>query len=337
MSSTKGLTVAVTGPTGTFGFGLIPVLEADDRIERIVGVARRPFDPAEHGWAKLTYRQGDVRDPGALATAFAGADVVVHLAFLIAGSAKDSTRRDINIGGTINAFEAAAAAGAKRFVYASSISAYGFDPDLPEGITEDRPLRPAEHMFYAQEKVELEHELQARAAAHPELDLYVLRPPAVFGPEMIGGKTAVGAKAMPYFVRLAQWLRGLPVHLPMIVPGLRMQVIHHDDVGTALRQCIVAAGPPGTYNIGADDVLEAGDIARILGFHPITISERRTRRAMRWLASLSGRRGVPETLALCEFASVPLIVDLTKAKEQLGWKAQWSGHDTMLTSFSSRR
>jgi hypothetical protein len=34
---------------------------------------------------------------------------------------------------------------------------------------------------------------------------------------------------------------------------------------------------------------------------------------------------------------VPLIVDLTKAKEQLGWKAQWSGHDTMLTSFSSRR
>ena len=55
--------IAVTGPTGTFGFGLIPLLQADDRIERIIGIARRPFDPAEHGWTKMEYRQGDVRDP----------------------------------------------------------------------------------------------------------------------------------------------------------------------------------------------------------------------------------------------------------------------------------
>ena len=42
--SSAGLTVAVTGPTGTFGFGLLPLLEADQRIARIVGIARRPFD-----------------------------------------------------------------------------------------------------------------------------------------------------------------------------------------------------------------------------------------------------------------------------------------------------
>ena len=58
-----GLTVAVTGPTGTFGSGLIPLLQADDRIARIIGIARRPFDPAERGWTKMEYRQGDVRDP----------------------------------------------------------------------------------------------------------------------------------------------------------------------------------------------------------------------------------------------------------------------------------
>jgi len=81
------LTVAVTGPTGTFGAGLVPLLQADDRIERIVGIARRPFDPAERGWTKMEYRRGDVRDPSALQEAFAGADVVVHLAFLITGNA----------------------------------------------------------------------------------------------------------------------------------------------------------------------------------------------------------------------------------------------------------
>src|SRR3954466_10863579 len=112
------LTVAVTGPTGTFGFGLMPLLQADDRIARIVGIARRPFDPAEHGWTKMEYRQGDVRDPAALEQAFAGADVVVHLAFMITGNAARQTIRAINVDGTMNAFRAAAQAGAARFVYA---------------------------------------------------------------------------------------------------------------------------------------------------------------------------------------------------------------------------
>ena len=67
----QGLTVAVTGPTGTFGFGLVPLLQADDRVARIIGIARRPFDPAGYGWTKMEYRRGDVRDPAALRDAFA--------------------------------------------------------------------------------------------------------------------------------------------------------------------------------------------------------------------------------------------------------------------------
>src|SRR3954453_17884011 len=105
------LTVAVTGPTGTFGFGLMPLLQADERIDRIIGIARRPFDPAEHGWTKMTYRRGDVRDPAALEEAFAGADVVVHLAFLITGAASRDTIREINVEGTLKPVRAAAAAG----------------------------------------------------------------------------------------------------------------------------------------------------------------------------------------------------------------------------------
>ena len=77
------MTVAVTGPTGTFGFGLMPLLQTDDRIARVVGIARRPFDPAAYGWTKMEYRRGDGRDPGALQDAFGHADVVVHLAFSV--------------------------------------------------------------------------------------------------------------------------------------------------------------------------------------------------------------------------------------------------------------
>ena len=63
----------MTGPTGTFGFGLMPLLQRDDRIERIAGIARRPFEPAEHGWTKMEYRRGDVRKPESLAEAVAPA------------------------------------------------------------------------------------------------------------------------------------------------------------------------------------------------------------------------------------------------------------------------
>ncbi len=136
------LTVAVTGPTGTFGSGLVPLLQEDDRIARIIGIARRPFDPAERGWTKMTYRQGDVREPEALREAFRDADVVVHLAFLITGNAPRQTTRAINVDGTLNAFRAAREAGARRFVYASSVAAYGWHADNPELIDENWPVRP---------------------------------------------------------------------------------------------------------------------------------------------------------------------------------------------------
>ena len=58
-SPATGLTVAITGPTGTFGAGLVPLLEADERVGRIVGVARSPFDPASRGWEDMLDHFGE--------------------------------------------------------------------------------------------------------------------------------------------------------------------------------------------------------------------------------------------------------------------------------------
>src|SRR3954467_11841501 len=185
---TKRLTVAVTGPTGTFGYGLMPLLQSDRRIERIIGMARRPFDPAEQGWTKMEYRQGDVRDQSALEEAFRGADVVVHLAFMITGTASRQTIRAINVEGTLNAFRAAAAAGAERFVYASSVAAYGFHAENPQPLTEEWPVRPAAHLFYAQEKAGSQRQLAVEPARHPEIDLSLRPPPIVLGPHAVGAK-----------------------------------------------------------------------------------------------------------------------------------------------------
>jgi len=327
--SDDGLIIAVTGPTGTFGFGLIPLLQDDQRVARIVGIARRPFDPSEHGWSKMEYRQGDVREPDALRTAFDRADVVVHLAFMITGAASRDTIRATNVEGTLNAFEAAAAAGAKRFVYASSVAAYGFHPDNPIGMTEDWPTRPATRLFYAQEKAELERLLRERADAHPDVALYVLRPPIVLGPHAVGAKDALPLPLAAIAQQTLDLAGRLPVPLPIPIPDLPMQFIHEDDVGQALRRCVVAAGPPGAYNIAGEGIVTAADVVRELGFTPITVPAGIAQGAARAAASVPFPSFAPPAAEWVEAASHPAIMDTTKAKRELGWQPKYTGLDAL--------
>ena len=101
-------------------------------------------------------------------------------------------------------------------------------------MTEDWPTRPAAHLFYAQEKAEIEQLLLAEAAAHPELGLYLLRPPIVLGPHAVGAKELLpepprqlgrrARRARPQLARAAAGAR----------PALPLQFIHEDDVGQAL-------------------------------------------------------------------------------------------------------
>ncbi len=313
----------MTGPTGTFGFGLMPLLQADDRVKRIVGLARRPFDPAAHGWTKLEYHRGDVRDPAALQDAFEHADVVVHLAFLVTGAASGEAIRAINVEGTLNAFRAAAGAGARRFVYPSSVAAYGFHPDNPVGMTEDWPVRPAARLFYAREKAELEDLLRAEAAARPAGPvLYLLRPSIVLGPHTVGAKGLLPWPLAP-LARLASQAGRLPlqVPVPLLVPALPMQFVHEKDVGQALLRCVVAAGPPGAYNIAADGIITAADIARELGMLPMPIPAAPAQAAARAIAALPF---LPPVAQWVEAASHPAIMDTTRAKQELGWAPRYT-------------
>ena len=329
----KGLTVAVTGPTGTFGSGLIPLLQADDRIARVIGIARRPFDPAGRGWTKMEYRRGDVRDPDALREAFRDADVVVHLAFLITGTASRGTTKAINVDGTLNTFRAAVAAGVRRFVYASSVAAYGFHRDNPAELTEDWPVRPAARLFYAQEKAQLEHLLQQEAAEHPEVELYVLRPPIVLGPNFLGAKELLPGPLAPLGRWLAERMGKLPVLVPVLVPALTMQFIHEEDVGQALLLCVVGAGSPGAYNIAGDGTVTTLDIARELGAVPIPLPGAPARAIARAIATLPF---LPAAAGWIEAASHPAIMDTTRARTELGWKPVYTGLDALRDTVRGR-
>jgi nucleoside-diphosphate-sugar epimerase len=335
-STSHPLTVAVTGPTGTFGFGFVPLLQSEPRIARIVGIARRPFDPAAHGWSKMEYRQGDVRDPAALTQAFAGAEVVVHLAFMITGTASADTIRAINVDGTVNAYRAAREAGAERFVYSSSVAAYGFHPDNPVGMTEDWPTRPAERLFYAQEKAELEELLQQEAADEPGPALYLLRPPIVLGPHAVGAKDMLPGPVARAGRGALDLLARLPLPVPVLAPGLELQFIHEDDVGQALLKCVLGAGPPGAYNIAGDGVLTGADVARELGFAPIPIPGRLVQGASRAISSLPWPGIVPPAAEWIEALSHPSIMDTSKAKRELGWEPRYTGLEALRATLEAR-
>jgi nucleoside-diphosphate-sugar epimerase len=331
------LQVAVTGPTGTFGFGLLPLLEVEPRVARVIGIARRPFDPGAHGFAKLEYRQGDVRDPQALSQAFAGADVVVHLAFLITGAARREEIRAINVEGTLGAYRAAREQGVTRFVYASSVAAYGFHPDNPVGMTEAWPTRPAERLFYAQEKAELEALLEAESQAEPGgPDLYLLRPPIVLGPHATGAKASVPGAVARTAQSLLALAGRLPVPVPMLAADVEMQFIHEDDVGQALLLCVLGAGPPGAYNIAAEDVLTGSDIVRELGLAPIPLPARGVHRAAKALATLPWPGFVPPSAEWIEALSHPSIMDTAKAREQLGWAPRRSAREALRDTINLR-
>ena len=103
-------------------------------------MARRPFDPRRARLAAHRVPPRRRARPRLGAELVAGADVVVHLAFIIFGG-RDETRGSTC--GLRNVFEAAVAAGARRLVYTSSVAAYGFHDDNPDLLTEDVPPRNA--------------------------------------------------------------------------------------------------------------------------------------------------------------------------------------------------
>lgn len=330
-----GLTVAVTGPTGEVGGSLIDALEASGDVEAIRGMARRPFDPVSAGWSKATYQRGDILDRGHLAELFDGADVAVHLAFAIFGD-REETRR-INLEGSRNVFEAAAEAGVGRLVYASSVAAYGFHPDNPQPLTEETPAIGSSRFYYSQQKAELEETLDD-VLAGSDLAAYVFRPCIVAGPRatMLIEQTVGAARLGDPTPRLRRHvLDRIPLLRPILPDaGVPLQLVHHDDVATALVAAVEGKGEPGAYNLAGDGEILISDIARALGWRSVRVP----RPALGVGTTVAGRLSfISPQLEWATALTTPVIMDTTKAREQLGWSPRFDAEETLLQTAVSAR
>ncbi len=332
-----GLRVAVTGPTGEIGKPLLSALERADEVESVFGMARRPFDPAGEGWEKVEYRQGDILDRAAVDALIEDADVVVHLAFIIFGS-HDETRR-VNLEGTRNVFEATLAARSPRLVYTSSVAAYGFHSENPQPLTEDVPPRGSQGFYYSAQKAELEALLE-QTLAGSATEAYVFRPSIVAGRrapmliEQVLKQVQIGGR-LPLVERVTDALPSLPFLHPVLPnTGVDIQLVHHDDVASALEAAIVGAGDAGVYNLAGEGQVDLGDIARALGWHSVRVPAA----AVDLAAGAAGRLSfLSAELEWVSALRVPVIMDTSKARRALGWEPLTDAAQTLLETVEGAR
>jgi nucleoside-diphosphate-sugar epimerase len=230
-------TIVITGVSGYFGQVLLPYLEQDPEVDRVIGIDRRPPENNSAG-DKLVFHQFDIRDPG-LEEALVGADVLVLMAFVLMRlpGGDEEEIDEINIGGTRAVCQAAARQGVRKLIFTSSVVAYGLHSDNPIPLTEESPLRPNPGLYYSRAKAAIEQYLDAFEAKHPEMIVTRLRPCTVVGPQADPAQMTSLVSPTAVLVRGAD-----PPY----------QLLHEDDLARALH-LVIQQDAPGIYNVTSDE------------------------------------------------------------------------------------
>jgi UDP-glucose 4-epimerase len=316
--------VVVTGATGNVGTSLLQALSRDPGVTEIVGLARRL---PELSFPRTRWVAADVATDD-LIPHFAGADAVVHLAWLIQPSRDRATTYAVNVGGSRRVFEAAAAAGVPALVHASSVGAYSPGPK-DRRVDESWPTEGIPSSFYSRDKAEVEQILDRFEPEHPQMRVVRLRPGLIFKAEAASGiRRLFAGPLLP-----TPLLRRALIPIVPALDRLRFQAVHSLDVGEAYRLAVVgdARGP---FNVAAEPVLDPPELGRLLGAKPVRVPEKALRMAVDGSWKLRLQPTPPGWLDLA--LGVPLM-DIRRAREELGWTPEHSAGEALLELIDAMR
>jgi len=307
--------IVVVGATGNVGTSVLEALGRDDRVDSILGLARR-FATARY--PRTEFAAADVVADD-LVPHFLGADCVVHLAWLIQPSRDKDVLWRVNVEGSSRVLAAAAKAKVGAVVVASSIGVYSPGPKRP--VDESWPRDGVRTSWYARQKAELERRLDAFEAEHRGIRVVRLRPGLIMKRE-----SAEEIRRL-FFGPFLPSPAARPGRLPVLphIPGAVVQLVHSHDAGEAYRLA-ATSDVRGAFNIAAEPPLDGRRLAEALGVRSLTIPGRVARAAagLTWLARLHPTS--PDWLDLA--LGVPLL-DTTRAREELGWEPR---HDAVETA-----
>jgi nucleoside-diphosphate-sugar epimerase len=309
--------VVVIGATGNVGTSVVRALASDPAVDSILGLARRrpglEVDKTE--WASVDIRSSDLRPH------LRGADAVVHLAWLIQPSRDEATTHAVNVDGSERVFRAAAEAGVPSLVYASSVGTYSPGPK-DRRVDEFWPRDGISTSFYSRHKAAVERLLDSFEAEHPEVRVVRLRPGLIFSRHAATGirRLFAGPLLPRFLVR--------PGLIPIVprLEGLRFQAVHSDDVGQAYRLATVGDAR-GAFNVAAEPVLDPDELGRLLGARPVPVPAG----LLRGAAKVSWRlRLQPSPPGWIDMALGVPLMDVTRARTELGWSPERSSGDALL-------
>ena len=299
--------VVVVGASGNVGTSVLRSLADEPRVESVLGLARRV--PALR-FPKTEWAQADVSSSD-LHPHFRGADVVIHLAWLIQPGRDKSTLHATNVEGSARVFRAAAAASVPAIVYASSIGAYSPGPK-DRRVNESWPTAGIPTSFYARHKAEVERQLDRFEHEHPDVRVVRLRPALIFKREAASGIRRLFAGP----------LLPSPLVRPELIPlvprteRLSLQAVHSYDVGEAYRLAVVS-DVRGAFNLAAEPVLDADELGRVLEARPVPVPAGVLRAGAALTYRLHLQPSEPGWLDMG--LAVPLM-DVTRARRELGWE-----------------
>ena len=293
--------VAITGINSYFAKSVLPKLQQDPEIKKIIGI---DINPWTSDYKKVTFFQEDIRSDN-LADLLDGVDTVLHLAFIVEEIHDKKKTHDINIGGSRNVFEACAAANVKKIIYTSSVAAYGSHPDNPIGITEDHPLVENRDSYYSTDKVAVEKYLRDFSEQHSEIDVIILRPPIIIGPKVTN------------FVR-ENWSKKTALSSKRRAPEI--QFLHEEDLGNALYLA-VKEKIKGIFNIASDDYSSTQRLCEIADRKVIALSPMLLKFLMNILFFLRLQKASQGWISLVEY---PIILNNKKFKEATDWQPKYT-------------
>lgn len=320
--------IVITGATGHVGSALLKRLQEARSEEgadlELVGVARREPDQNAAPYSGVEWHSLDVGDPAdlpALERAFAGADAVVHLAWLIQPNHDRELLRRTNVAGTAHVLAAARAAGADRIVCASSVGAYSPAPKNQRTI-EGWPAGGIKGSHYSVDKAAQESLLDGFAAENPGTAVARLRPALTFSAE-------AGSEVGRYF--LGRALAGLIPRKPVLpllpIPKeLIFQAVHAADVADAYWR-VLERRAEGAFNIAAEPVINPNALGWVLHARrllPLPLPVLRAAVEMSWRLRLQATDG-----GWIDMAAGSPIMDTGRAHDLLGWTPRRSSLESL--------